>query len=196
MSHARLVGQLLLDPLKDYEFVAPSSDEVDLNPIQYDPVSLIQNAFTERLDLQAQNSRIEAAEQGVRTAKASFWPVVNLVGQYGTSYSSSDALDRPIFEQTADNRSGAVRIGLTIPIFNRLDTKYRVEQSRVVERNARLDPGKPAATCCARGPTVIPRLPDRREAARGVGQKAPARPSRRLTRSRSGTMSVPQHSLS
>jgi outer membrane protein len=139
LSQARLVGQLLLDPLRDYEFVAPSSDEVDLSPIQYDPVSLIQNAYDQRLDLHAQNSRIEAAEQGVRTAKSLYWPVVNLIGQYGSSYSSSDHLDRPIFEQTKDNRSGSIRVGLTIPIFNRLDNKFNVQQSQVVERNARLD---------------------------------------------------------
>ena len=68
-----------------------------------------------------------------------FWPEVNLIGRYGTSYSSSDALDRPIFEQTKDNRSGSVQLGVNIPIFNRFDTKFSVEQSRVIERNARLD---------------------------------------------------------
>ncbi len=139
LSQARLVGQLLLDPLKDYEFVAPAADEVDLSPMQYDPVSLIRDAFTQRFDLQAQNSRIEAAQQGVRAAESTFWPEINLTGQYGSSYSSADFQNRPWPEQTRDNRQGSIRLGMTIPIFNRFDTRYRVEQSRVVERNAQLD---------------------------------------------------------
>jgi len=139
LSQARLVGQLLLDPLKDYEFVAPSSDEVDLSPIQYDPALLIQNAYDQRLDLKAQESRIDAATQGVRASRSGYWPQIDLSGQYGTSFSSADPLDRPWSEQTTDNRSGFVRVGVTIPIFNRFDTKYRVEQSRVAQRNAQLD---------------------------------------------------------
>jgi len=139
LSQARLVGQLLLDPLKDYEFVAPSAEEVDLSPIQYDPVSLIQNAFEQRHDLQAQHSRIRAAEQGVRAARSSFWPLVNVTGQYGSSYSSADPGDRPWSKQTTDNRSGSIRMGVTIPIFNRYNTRFQVEQSRVAERNAQLD---------------------------------------------------------
>jgi outer membrane protein len=139
LSQARLVGQLLLDPLKEYEFVAPSSDEIDMTPVEYDPIGLIQSAFEQRLDLQAQRTRIDAAQQGVRAARASYWPSVNLTGQYGSSYSSADPLDRTWSDQTKDNRSGSVRLGVTIPIFNRFNNKYNVEQSRVVERNAQLD---------------------------------------------------------
>ncbi len=139
LSQATLVGQLLLDPLKDYEFVAPAADEVDLRPIQYDPVSLIQNAFSSRLDLQAQNSRIDAARQGIRAAKSRYWPEINLTGQYGSSYSSADPQDRPWGTQTRDNRSGSIRLGMNIPIFNRYNNSHTVEQNRVAERNARLD---------------------------------------------------------
>lgn len=139
LSEARLVGQLLLDPLREYEFVAPSAEEIDMTPVTYDPVELIQNAFDQRLDLRAQENRIEAAQQGVRAARASYWPSIDLSGQYGSSYSSADPLDRPFGEQSKDNRSGSVRLSVSIPIFNRFDTKYRVEQSRVAERNAQLD---------------------------------------------------------
>ena len=139
ISHATLVGQLLLDPLKEYEFVAPSADEIEMEPLQFDQIALIQTAFENRLDLQAQKSTIEASNQGVKAAQSAYWPSINLTGQYGSSYSSADPLDRPWSEQTADNRSGSIGLSVNIPIFNRFDNKFRVEQSRVVQRNAELE---------------------------------------------------------
>jgi outer membrane protein len=139
LSQARLVGQLLLDPLKEYDFVAPSAEEIDLTPVNYDPVQLITTAFEQRMDLRAQQNRINAASQGVRAAKGGYWPSINLTGQYGSSYSSVDPLDRPWSEQTSDNRAGSVGLSVNIPIFNRFDNKLNVEQNRVVERNAELN---------------------------------------------------------
>lgn len=139
LSEARLIGQLLLDPLKDYDFVAPTSDQLDLSPRSYNPVELIKNAFDQRFDLQAQRSRIEAADQGVKATLASYWPSVNLSAAYGTSYSSADPLDRPFSEQAKENRSGNIRLGFVVPLFNRFDTKFRVQQARVNQRNTQID---------------------------------------------------------
>jgi outer membrane protein len=71
----------------------------------------------------------------------------------GTSYSSlrqqlagiDPVTSNPIFEKTpfddqlTDNRSGSVSMTLSIPVFNRLQTKTGVERSRVQLSNAELD---------------------------------------------------------
>lgn len=139
LSKARLIGQLKLNPLGEYEFDAPSTDEVNLEPIDLDLQELIQTAFENRTDLVAGRSLIAASRQGVRASKAAYWPEVNLSGGYGSSYSSADRLDRSFGTQFDEQRAGDLRLGVTIPLFNRFDTKYRVEAARVQRRNAELD---------------------------------------------------------
>lgn len=136
ISKARLIGQLKLNPVGDYEFEAPSTDEVELEPATYDLQELIQAAFENRSDLVASRRRIEAARQGVKAGQALYWPEINLSGGYGSSYSSADPLDRSFSTQFDEKRSGDIRLGLSIPIFNRFDTKYRVEQAQVQRKTA------------------------------------------------------------
>jgi outer membrane protein len=139
ISKARLIGQLKLNPLGDYEFDAPGTDEVELDPVTYDLRDLIQTAFENRADLAAGRRSIDASRQGVRASQAAYWPEINLSGGYGSSYSSADPLDRSFSAQLDEKRSGDIRLGLSIPIFNRFDTQYRVEAARVQRRNAELD---------------------------------------------------------
>ncbi|MGA7303974.1 MAG: TolC family protein [Rhodothermales bacterium] len=136
ISKARLIGQLKLNPVGDYEFDAPPTDEVALEPTTYDLQELIQIAFENRTDLAAGRRRIDAARQGVKASRALYWPQIDLSGGYGSSYSSADQLDRSFSTQFDEKRSGDVRIGLSIPIFNRFDTKYRVEQAQVQRKTA------------------------------------------------------------
>lgn len=139
ISKAVLIGQLKLNPLGEYQFDAPSAEDVTLEPAVFDMQSLIQRAFESRSDLVAERRRIDAARAGVRASQALYWPEINLAGGYGSSYSSADPLDRSFSSQLDEKRSGDIRLSVNVPIFNRFDTRYRVEQAQVQRRNAELD---------------------------------------------------------
>ncbi len=152
LSKVRLIQVLELDPMGDYEFDAPSRDELDLSASAYDLESLLRGAFEARKDLTALDETILAADQGIRIAKSNRYPSLTLSGGGGTSYSSLreepllDPLGNfigtrriPFGDQLTDNRSGSVTLSLNVPVFNRLLTRTGIEQAKVRYSNLSLD---------------------------------------------------------
>ncbi len=138
VAKTRLIQTMQLDPLSDYDFVAPSPNELPMSIRTYDPSTLLVSAFDSRADLRAQEATILAAEQGVRAAKAGYLPSLSLSASLGSGYSSANT--RSDFNsQIQDNRSERVGFNLQIPLFNRLNVKRGVESSKVQFNNARLD---------------------------------------------------------
>lgn len=137
VSKTRLIQVLHLDPLSDYNFVAPDANEIPLNMRSYVSQDLLVAAFERRADLRAQEFSISAAEQNIRSAKAGSLPSLSLSTSAGTSYSSNGFSD--FNNQLKDNRSERVGLNLSVPIFNRFNTKRNIEASKVQYANARLD---------------------------------------------------------
>ena len=137
LAEAGLIQILQLDPFGNYEFAAPSVDEVPIEPEQYQPGELLRSAFDLRSDLAARSLTIDAAEQGIRVARSSVFPSVNLTAGFGSSYSTI----RPMSFQDQffdTNRSGSIGLSLSFPIFDRLTTRNNVQQARVDLANAEL----------------------------------------------------------
>ncbi|MEM6336525.1 MAG: TolC family protein, partial [Bacteroidota bacterium] len=134
-----LIQTLQLDPTQVYEFVAPQTDDVALVPTTYDYPTLIREAFERRPDLLAQRQRVSAGDAGIRVARSQLLPSLDFTASTGTGYTSSDPLDRALFTQFEDNRSSAFRFSLSIPIFNRYQTRLGVERAQIQLQNAELD---------------------------------------------------------
>jgi outer membrane protein len=152
VARTRLIQTMLLDPLGDYEFVAPDPESIPLNASDYDSDVLTRQAFSSRPDLVSQESAISAAEQGVRLAKSGHLPTLNFSTGISTRFSSQqveligrDASGNPILNQVPfgtqldNNRSEFLSLSLQIPLFNRLNVSTSVERSRVQWANAKLD---------------------------------------------------------
>lgn len=138
IAELNLIQSLQLDPFGIYEFVVPEADASALLPEQYDVRAMMESAFTQRLDLQAAQFDIEAAEQGVRIAKSSFWPSVNFNINTRTSY--NDLAPASFSNQFFDrNRNSSVGLGIQFPIFDRFLTRNSVQQANVQLRNMQLD---------------------------------------------------------
>lgn len=139
LSQVALIQELQLDPLQNYEFVAPPVEDIEPVPQEYDLGNLFQQAFENRADLKAQRSLIDAAEQGVRVARSGMYPSISLAAGGGSAYSSlNTAFD---FEDQLfrNNRSGSIRLNVQIPVFNRLNTRTQIEQAQIQYANSRLD---------------------------------------------------------
>ena len=137
VNKTRLIQVLHLDPLVDYKFIAPDAEAVSLNVRNYSPKELVLSAFERRADLRAQELSIDAAEQSIRSAKSGRLPSLNLSTSAGSSYSS--ARTSSFGNQMGDNRSERLSLSLSIPLFNRFNTKRSIEASKVQYANARLD---------------------------------------------------------
>ena len=138
LAEVSLIQTLQLDPFDNYEFVAPNVADAALIPETYDVRSMMQNAFERRLDLQASQLDIDAAAQGIRVAKSSYWPSVNFQANTRSSYNdlAQDAFNDQFFDR---NRNSSLGFSLGFPIFDRFLTRNSVQQARVQYENARLD---------------------------------------------------------
>jgi outer membrane protein len=95
-----------------------------------------QQALAARPDLRARSRQIESARERVREARAGYLPSVDLFAEAGSSYNSlTDG--RNFKDQMADDNFGAaVGVAVSIPIFDRDQTRTSVAQARVGQSSA------------------------------------------------------------
>jgi outer membrane protein len=135
LAKVDLIQTLQLDPAGAYEFVAPVVDTAIVNrPQSLD--TLIARAYAHRSDLDAQESRLDAAAQDVKAAGAGRLPTVSLNASYNTAYTSAN--DLPISSQLDQRRGGGIGIGVSFPLFDRGATSLAQQRAEIAEDNARL----------------------------------------------------------
>src|SRR5687767_9467943 len=135
LAKVDLIQTLQLDAAGTYEFVAPAVSGAAANR-QYDLDSLVARAYTQRVDIDADEARVGAAEQEVKAAQASKWPTVSLSLGYNTAFSS--ASDLSLADQLNQRRGGSVGIGVSIPLFDRGSADLATQRAQIQADNARL----------------------------------------------------------
>ena len=144
LAEVSLIQTLQLDPFGQYRFAVPEAEDDLLVPVEYSIEQMLNSAFENRYDLQAQRYSIEAAEEGIQVARSSYWPSIGFSAGYGTGWNSR-FIDRAtgeqitFFDQFDQQRGGSISLSLSFPIFDRFTTRNSVQQSRVQYENARLD---------------------------------------------------------
>jgi outer membrane protein len=134
-----IMRTLQLDPTAEYEFVAPqlASAGTSAGPVALPPLdSLVARALAQRVDLDAQLSRVDEAKQGVKAAEAGRWPTLSVSAGYNTAFTTANALS--FSEQLDQRRGGSVGVGVSIPLFDRGSTTLAAQQAKIQEDNARL----------------------------------------------------------
>lgn len=130
-----LIQTLQLDPRGTYQFATPVvATDPALETIRLD--SLLDRAFARRTDLAAEQSRVSAASQVVKSAAGAKLPTVSLNVGYSTAFSSST--DLGLADQLDQRRGGSIGIGVSFPLFDRGATSIATQQARLQEDNARL----------------------------------------------------------
>lgn len=92
---------------------------------------------------------VKSAEKGIDVAWGGLSPRLSLSAYYGTGYSgASQRLTNsippnyetiPYFDQYRDNVNKSIGFYLTIPIFNRFQTKFAIDRARIQKINAELE---------------------------------------------------------
>lgn len=137
LAEVDLMQTLQLDPRGTYEFEAPAFGSLYPVTSELDLEHLLDLAYEQRADLVAGKARVDAANQAVRVARSGFWPSVTLSAGYSTAYTS--AADQSFAEQIDQRRSGAIGLGITVPIFDRGATAAAARRAEIQLQNAQID---------------------------------------------------------
>ena len=139
-SKADLVALIGLSASEEYDFVDPSlralldSTEVQATMARYADVGkLAKVALSARPDYLAAGKNYEAAESGVTSASAGYWPSLSAFGSYGNFANEMD--------QLAVNRNYTLNWGLSLRwnLFDRFLTNQSVQSAMVNSRNAQVN---------------------------------------------------------
>ena len=95
VSKTRLIQTLQLNPRQPYRFTVPDLAADTISTEQYNLSALMDEAFGNRLDLQAVQAEQRAAEKGVRAARSSYYPTLSLSADYGTDWSDQRLREVP-----------------------------------------------------------------------------------------------------
>ena len=105
---------------------------IELRPL-YNPDEIFQTALSEKSSIRAAQYRLEGSKYSIKLAQSGFYPRLNLNGSLGTSYYST--LNRTFRQQMGDNFSKYVGLSLSVPLFNRFETRNRVRTARLQREN-------------------------------------------------------------
>ncbi|MDX2128202.1 MAG: TolC family protein [Chloroherpetonaceae bacterium] len=144
-SKLALLRRIRLDPIKDYEFVAPEVDTIRLESTFLDPNTLVDSAYVNRSDIQSAMAASDAAEFGIMQAQSSYFPRLNLnlgINSNGLAIKNrgQDSVQFPtIFNQLTNQISYRVTISLSWNIFDGFQRELQVEQAQINAKNTKLN---------------------------------------------------------
>jgi len=147
----RLIRQLQIDPMKEYELVKPNIDESDVNPKNYNLQDLVKTALENRSDLASAQMNIKSIEKQVDVARGALLPQLSFGASLSSSYNdqyrlpsmgsngqpsySSVGFSDQFFDQ---NINKGFSLSLSIPLFNNFNRKLNIESQQIQYKNARL----------------------------------------------------------
>jgi outer membrane protein len=121
-------------PTTRVEALPANTQALDETLKNLDPAQIYAQALAARPDLLAQQQQIAAAQQEIRVAKAGFLPSLDLQAKAGTSYSS--AASGSFGGQFDDNGGASFGLSLSIPLFDRHQTRTNIAQAQIGEADA------------------------------------------------------------
>jgi len=136
LAKVDLIQTLQLDPTGTYEFETPEDTTATAVAEQLDLETLQSRAFTQRVDLKAEQARVDAADQNVKVARSNRWPTLSLNAGYSSSYNSALPLD--FGDQLDLRRGGSVSLGVSVPLFDRFSTSNATRRAEIQADNVRL----------------------------------------------------------
>lgn len=138
LSMLDLKQTLNLSPVDSVVFERPGEAVTTPRGADYDVGELVRQAMSQRDDLSAQRLRIDAAEQGVRAARAGYYPSISLNASTGTNYSSLNDQFGLTDQLSNVNPNGSIGLSISMPIFDRQQTSAAVERAQVSVNNERI----------------------------------------------------------
>ena len=104
------------------------------------PEDIFGKALLVRPSISAAKIRIDGAERSISVAKSALYPQLSLSGSLGTSYYKTAGEYAESFGTQLKNKfSQGIGINLSIPLFNRFQTRNNIRAARIEHSNRMLD---------------------------------------------------------
>ena len=137
--------QLLELPTPDgFMIVRPDIDEVSsalstLHASLPSPDQIYAEALGVKPEIVAQQLRLKGTEHNIKIAQAGNLPTVSLSGGLGTNYYTTSGFKSDAFgKQLKNNFSQYIGVNLSVPIFNRFQTRNQIRNARIEQENQQL----------------------------------------------------------
>jgi outer membrane protein len=136
LAKVDLIEELVLDPRRDYQFVAPTPSSDTTRSANFNLDSLLNIAMQMRADIRAQQLRVEAAQREIMVAEGGKLPVVTASVGFGSGFSTGG--DGNFAAQLDQRRGGSIGLGVSLPIFDRGATSIARQRAQVQLENESL----------------------------------------------------------
>lgn len=100
-----------------------------------------QSALQNRPEIRGAQYRLQISEKNIDIAKSYYYPRLSLGANWGTGYyKMSISNNNPTFgDQFKNNIQSGINLGLSIPIFNKFQTRSQVENAKLTMENAKIE---------------------------------------------------------
>jgi len=96
------------------------------------PDDIFQEALLVRPEIRAELFRLEGTEKSILIAKSALYPRLSLTAGIGTNYYTTSGFDTDKFgRQMKNNFSQNIGLNLSIPLFNRFETRNNIRTARL-----------------------------------------------------------------
>jgi outer membrane protein len=103
------------------------------------PETVYAEALGVKPEIAAQQLRLRATDNNIKIAQSGYMPTLSLSGSLGSNYYTNSEFSSDGFgRQLKNNFSQYIGLNLSIPIFNRFQTRNNVRTARIEQENQRL----------------------------------------------------------
>lgn len=141
LSILDIVQALELDSMEGFDVVSPDTFDGSNAPVLPSQETTYNFAVNHQPKIEAANLRLEQSYRDVKVSKSAWYPSLSLFAGYSTgyyNYFSNNRENLPFNDQISNNGRTSFGVRLSVPIFNAMQTKYRVEMTKLNIENQEL----------------------------------------------------------
>ena len=133
------LAQLLQLPYENFDIEVIEIDTPSANLMYQDITPILNYAMQNRNEIKVAERDIELAKLGTKISKSAYLPNVSLGYGFNASANFSNLTqDDQFLDQLDDNKGHSINMNISIPIFNRNQTKAEINKSKIQEVTSNL----------------------------------------------------------
>ncbi len=142
LSLLNLTQAMEIEDMEGFDVVDPEFFMTDDELPLASPQSTVQHALNHQPEMQAAQLRLQQAHYDLKAAKSAWYPSLSFYGGYSNGYYhyfTDGYANTPLSQQLQTNGRTQLGLSLNIPIFNSMQTKYRVKMTELGIDNQQLN---------------------------------------------------------
>ena len=133
------LAQLLQLPYENFDVEVIEIDTPSANLMYNDIAPILNYALQNRNEIKVAERDIDLAKLGTKISKSAYLPNVSMGYGFNASANFSNlTVDDELLDQLNVNKGNSINMNISIPIFNRNQTKAQVKKSKIIEETTNL----------------------------------------------------------